>query len=44
MQVERSAVKRMHVAEVTDRRVVRFRPCVACDPDSPHTNDSVSHL
>ena len=40
-QVVRSAVKRMHVAAVTDRRVVHFRPCLARDPDSPHANDSV---
>ena len=41
VQVVRSAVKRMHVAAVTDRRLVHFRPCLAQDPDSPHANDSV---
>ncbi len=40
-QVVRTAVKRMHVAAVTDRRLVHFRPCLALDPDSPHANDSV---
>jgi len=40
-QVVRTAVKRMHVAAVTDRRLVHFRPCLALDVDSPHANDSV---
>ena len=43
VQVQRSAVKRMHVAAVENRRLVHFRPCVARGPDLEYNDPLVSH-